>query len=73
MDSGIVIGLIGAAGSVLATAITALWRRISTELDDCKKDRQDLWQASNTTSERIVKLSEEVGELRGKLSQDPTT
>lgn len=72
MDAGMVVGLIGAAGGVLATAITALWRRISTELDDCKKDRQDLWQASNTTSERIVKLSEEVGELRGKLSQDPT-
>lgn len=66
MDTATVLGMVIAAGGALTTAVGALWKRVTADIDDCKKDRVTLAAKIDTLQEDVVNLSRQVGELSGK-------
>lgn len=66
MDTATVLGMVIAAGGGLTTAVGALWKRVSADLDDCKKDRLHLAAKIDTLQEDMVILSRQIGQLSGK-------
>ena len=66
MDTATVLTMVIAAGGGLTTAVAALWKRVSADLDDCKKDRLHLSAKIDSLQEDMVTLSRQIGQLSGK-------
>jgi hypothetical protein len=58
--------LLLAAGTALGSAVKVLWTKVSTELDDCKKDRITLFQKVDGLQLQLNDVSTEFAELRGE-------
>jgi hypothetical protein len=66
MDTATVLGMVIAAGGGLTTAVTALWKRVTADIDECKKDRLVLSERIESMQTELVNLSRQVGELSAK-------
>lgn len=68
MDVTTLVGLIVTAGGGMAAAVSALWRRVSGDLDDCKKDRVTLFAKVDDLHGQLNEVNRSVGEMRGRLA-----
>lgn len=60
MPSGGVLATIAAA---VAGAIAAVWSWFRSELDDCKKDRKELFTRVENLHHEVSQLSQRVGQV----------
>jgi hypothetical protein len=67
MDITHVLTLVTLAGGGLAAAVATMWKSFHGELKDCKDDRTKLFAKTDELHKTISKISESVGEMRGRL------
>jgi hypothetical protein len=53
-------------GALVIAAVTAVWTWFRSELNDCKKDRKDLFGRVDQLQDKIATLSERVGNVERK-------
>lgn len=56
---GLVVTVLGAFG----TAVASVWAWFRKELDDCKKDRKELFDRVDSLHDRVSELSLKIGQL----------
>lgn len=71
MDTTTLWGAITGSGIALATAIQVLWARVSADLDDCKKDRVQLFSRVDNLQNQFNEVSTQFAELRGEIKNRP--
>lgn len=60
-SSSTTIGVVGAIGA----AVAGVWGWFRSELNDCKKDRKELYQRVDDLHEKVSELSMRVGQVEG--------
>lgn len=65
MPSG---GVLATIATAVAGAIAAVWSWFRSELDDCKKDRKELFTRVETLHSEVSQLSLRVGDVERQKS-----
>lgn len=62
-----ILTALGAAGTTLTGAIVALWQVVNKQANEFKKRADDCEEKHETTSKKLLHVTSEVGELRGRI------
>jgi hypothetical protein len=59
-------GVLTAVGTAIVASVTSVWAWFRGELNDCKKDRKELFARVETLHQEVSKLSMRVGHFENK-------
>lgn len=68
MDTPTLLTTLGSVGGTLIAGVTALWRWIAKQLDECKSEHKESRARIEELHQEIKTISTAVGELRGQLT-----
>ena len=68
MDSSILITIAGSVGGTLVAGVTAIWKWIAGQLEECKSEHKESRARIEELHNKIEVVSSAVGELKGQLS-----
>jgi hypothetical protein len=68
MDSSTLITIAGSVGGTLVAGVTAIWKWIARQLEECKSEHKESRARIEELHNEIKVVSSAVGELKGQLS-----
>jgi hypothetical protein len=57
-------GVLTAVGTAIVASVTSVWAWFRGELNDCKKDRKELFARVESLHARVSELSLEIGHMK---------
>ena len=70
ISAEVILGIITGLGAVLTGAVGKMWLWFTSELKDCKEDRDTLHDRIETMHASITEISTSVGRLEGRLGNE---
>ena len=69
ISAEIILGIVTTLGGLLSAAVAKMWVWFTSELKDCKEDREKLHVKVEALHGNIVEISTAVGRLEGKMGK----